>query len=46
MNGKYSFGKLQLLIQLNRDYLLKKPLFLGDRTMKISKGKTRSGKFP
>src|SRR4030043_373832 len=46
MYGRCSFGKLQLLIQLNRDYLSNKSLFLGDRTMKISKRKTRSDKFP
>jgi hypothetical protein len=44
--GSCSFGKLQLFIQLNRDYLSKKSLFLGDRTMKVSKRKTRSDKFP
>src|SRR4030043_2076377 len=46
MYGRCSFGKLQLLIQLNRDYLSNKSLFLGDRKMKISKRKTRSDKFP
>jgi integrase len=43
---KCRFGKLQLLVQLNRLYLSKKPLLLGDRMMKVSKRKTRSDKFP
>jgi hypothetical protein len=46
MKDKCRFGKLQLLVQLNRLYLSKKQLFLGDRMMKISKRKTRSDKFP
>jgi integrase len=46
IEGKCRFGKLQLFVQLNRDYLSKKPLFLGDRMMNISKRKTRSDKFP
>jgi len=46
IEGKYRFGKLQLLVQLNRDYLSKKPLFLGGRKMKRSKRKIRSDKFP
>lgn len=46
MKVKCDFGKLQLFIQLNRDYLSKKPPFLGGRMMNNSKRKTRSDKFP
>jgi hypothetical protein len=35
-----------ILIQLNRVYLSKKALFLGERKMKVTKGKIRSDKFP
>ena len=45
LEGNCDFGKLQLFLQPNRDYLSKKPLFLGERIIKISKRKTCLDKF-
>jgi glutathione S-transferase len=46
IEGKCRFGKLQLLVQLNRDYLSKKPLFFRRQEDENFKEKNPFGQVP